>query len=215
MWNIYCIINIFLLNKDSWIYKDNPTTARVDMLEYATKDAPCFDVMINNKKQSKADHLAKNGNQGYVAEYDGKKQHLELLIKRDNCKINFILRGIWDPIYKDNPSKGLIKHWVEYTNFSINGKEIIAEPVAVWHNKPFRYSITTDKGDKLNIDLKYKKYYVPQSMEEKGIIYIICIALIIAGYFLIWQRKYIGGELVSRFYSLRLQLNCLIIRRLK
>lgn len=72
MWNIYCIINIFLLNKDSWIYKDNPTTARVDMLEYATKDAPCFDVMINNKKQSKADHLAKNGNQGYVAEYDGK-----------------------------------------------------------------------------------------------------------------------------------------------
>lgn len=59
MWNIYCIINIFLLNKDSWIYKDNPTTARVDMLEYATKDAPCFDVMINNKKQSKADHLAK------------------------------------------------------------------------------------------------------------------------------------------------------------
>lgn len=213
---IFIVLSIFfLLNKDSWIYKDNPTTARVDMLEYATKDAPCFDVMINNKKQSKADHLAKNGNQGYVTEYDGKRQHLELLIKRDNCKINFILRGIWDPIYKDNPSKGLIKHWVEYTNFSINGKEIIAEPVAVWHNKPFRYSITTDKGDKLNIDLKYKKYYVPQSMEEKGIIYIICIALLIAGYFLIWQRKYIGGGIGIAFLFTALTIKLLDYQEIK
>lgn len=30
---IFIVSSIFfLLNKDSWIYKDNPTTARVDML---------------------------------------------------------------------------------------------------------------------------------------------------------------------------------------
>lgn len=213
---IFIVLSIFfLLNKDSHIYKDNPTTARVDMLEYATKNAPCFDVMINNQKQSKAEHLAKNGNQGYVTEYDGKRQHLELLIKRDNCKINFILRGIWDPIYKDNPSKGLIKHWVEYTNFSINGKEIIAEPVTVWHNKPFRYSITTNKGDKLNVDLKWKKYYTPQSLAEKGIIYIICIALLIAGYFLILQRKYIGGGICIAFLLTALTIKLLDYQEIK
>lgn len=213
---IFIVLSIFfLLNKDSQIYKDNPTTARVDMLEYATKNAPCFDVMINNQKQSKAEHLAKNGNQGYVTEYDGKRQHLELLIKRDNCKINFILRGIWEPIYKDNPSKGLIKHWVEYTNFSINGKEIIAEPVTVWHNKPFRYSITSNKGDKLNVDLKWKKYYTPQSLAEKGIIYIICIALLIAGYFLILQRKYIGLGICIAFLLTALTIKLLDYQEIK
>lgn len=213
---IFIVLSIFfLLNKDSQIYKDNPTTARVDMLEYATKDEPCFDVMINNQKQSKAEHLAKNGNQGYVTEYDGKRQHLELLIKRDNCKINFILRGIWDPIYKNNPSKGLIKHWVEYTNFSINGKEIIAEPVTVWHDKPFRYSITTNKGDKLNVDLKWKKYYTPKSLAEKGIIFIICIALLIAGYFGIWQRKYIGLGICIAFLLTALTIKLLDYKEIK
>lgn len=213
---IFIVLSIFfLLNKDSQIYKDNPTTARVDMLEYATKDEPCFDVMINNQKQSKAEHLAKNGNQGYVTEYDGKRQHLEILIKRDNCKINFILRGIWDPIYKDNPSKGLIKHWVEYTNFSINGKEIIAEPVTVWHNKPFRYSITTNKGDKLNVDLKWKKYYTPKSLAEKGIIFIICIALLIAGYLGIWQRKYIGLGICIAFLLTALTIKLLDHKEIK
>ena len=52
-------------------------------------------------------------------------------------------------------------------------------------------------------------------MEEKGIIYIICIALLIAGYFLIWQRKYIGGGICIAFLFTALTIKLLDYQEIK
>jgi len=60
--------------------------------------------------------------------------------------------------------KKIIPVWVKYTSVTVNGKEILSEPVEVWHNKPFRYTIKAKAGKEYNIHAEWQK---PDTIPEE------------------------------------------------
>ena len=58
-----------------------------------------------------------------------------------------------------------LKLWVKYTSIIINGKELLSEPVNVWHDKPFVYKIDVQDGDELDVEIHWQAYdYTSQEM---------------------------------------------------
>ena len=112
---------------------------------------------------SLTDWMQNFGMIGYSIERLERNIILELTVNAD-CKLEFSLRGPWKLKDEKDRSKGLIEIWVDYNKFSINGKDILTNTVATWHNKPFNYSMEVHKGDVLNIEIEWEKH---QTIEEK------------------------------------------------
>ena len=112
---------------DTYLPHSRSVTARVDISEKTANNVPCFRLIDKNtgKELSTAGWMPKFGTQGYVIEQNGKREDLELQIASDNCKIDFFLRGPWELKNPEDRSKGLKEHWVEYTEFVLNGKTIL------------------------------------------------------------------------------------------
>lgn len=50
--------------------------------------------------------------------------------------------------------------WIDYTSIQINGREILSQPVAVWHDKPFRYEMPVEDGQDVYVafETRYHQY---------------------------------------------------------
>ena len=71
----------------------------------------------------------------------------------EDADINIVLRG---PDERDNKGQRY-ERWVKYTDFRINEKSILFEPVEVWHDKPYRYTLHAIKDYAYVIKLKWRK----------------------------------------------------------
>ena len=96
--------------------------------------------------------MPKFGNRGLVIQQIDKKTEFTV-ISLQNSDIRITLRG---PDEHDEAGNRTEK-WVKYTDFSINGKEILSEPVDVWHDQPFRYVLKAEKNKIYKIRLKWRK----------------------------------------------------------
>lgn len=169
-----------------------PTTARIDVSEKTANAAPCFRLIDKNTGEElpEAGWMPKWGSRGYVMAKNGNSADLQINVIADNCKIDFILRGPWELKDKNDSKKGLKEHWVEYTKFTINGKNIVNKNTPAWHNKPLRHTITAQKGDTLNIAAKWQKHYTAQDQAERKTngIWLIVITGLLAGFGILAYR---------------------------
>ena len=54
--------------------------------------------------------------------------------------------------------------WLDYKSIKIDGKEILSSPIAVWHNKPWRYEMPV--RDEQEVWVEYEQQSHPYSREE-------------------------------------------------
>ena len=54
--------------------------------------------------------------------------------------------------------------WLDYKSIKIDGKEILSSPIAVWHNKPWRYEMPV--RDEQEVWVEYEQQPHPYSREE-------------------------------------------------
>ena len=155
-----CGISLLLLlfiGRDILINQYQKVEARIDVFEMTSSGQPCFDIKdaSTNGSFPVAEWMAKQGLQGYVIQNQNSEENLNISSRSDNCIVNFTLHGPWALKDKSDKTKGLKELWVEYTRFAINGKDIITKSTPTWHNKPFRYETTLDKGQSLNVAIKW------------------------------------------------------------
>ena len=177
-----------VLNGES---KASPTTARIDISEKTTNATPCFEVkeIPSGKTFPSAGWMANWGSQGYVIQKNAIAEELEITVNSDKCKINFALRGPWELKDKNDRNKGIKELWVEYTKLAINGQDILLSPKQVWHNKPFYYSVTAQKGNVFNVKISWQKIVIPLSTIEKLILWGINLAIVYSIYLILFTRK--------------------------
>ena len=204
--SLYFVLNI--IGRE----KIQPVTARIDISEKTGNAVPCFEVKEKSTQMTfqTADWMPKFGSQGYVIEKNGIKEELEIVAKTDKCKINFSLRGPFELKQIKDRSKGVKEKWVEYTGLGINGKNIIKKPVAVWHNKPFNYTLTMQKGNVLNVKIKWKKYVKPLPAVEESIVWIICFVILVSVWPILFSdKKHLGLSLAVTVLLTMFSLNCI------
>ena len=188
------VILLFLLfiGRDALINSSSYTIARIDVSEKTTNAAPCFTLTdkTTGKELPEAGWMPKWGSRGYVVEKRDIAADLQINVVADNCKINFSLRGPWELKDKNDRSKGIKEHWVEYTKFTINGKNIVNQNTPAWHNKPIRHTITAPKGENIAVSVAWNPKTIKIYLWGFYIAGIICAAL----FFLrkdmeaIWQK---------------------------
>ena len=132
---------------------NKPTEARVDITTTGIK-TPRFNVYVDNSEtpEEQAAWMNKFDIQGYVVQSDNGVKDIDLKVL-NNADIEIILRG---PDNRDE-NNNIIENWVKYTSFTVDGQEILKEPINVWHNRPFRYTIKTKAGDEHKIHIEWTK----------------------------------------------------------
>ena len=132
-------------------------TARIDIatkLVNAKKPVPVFEVYMDDSEtpQEAADWMLKYNNQGNVVQKTGNDVNIKINALKDaSIKVN--LKGPW----KQDDDGNQLESWVKYTSVTVDGQEILTEPVNVWHNEPFTYTIDAKAGNTYNIHAEWKK----------------------------------------------------------
>ena len=138
--------------------RKQPVEALIGITSKTSESTPPFTVKFkdNDKKIEPAPWLAQYNSQGYIIKKVAASMDLEITALKD-AQINIVLRGPYERIDGDNPSKRLKEIWVKYTQFTVNGKSIIHEDKVVWHNKPYGYVIKAQKGNWFLVHLEWEK----------------------------------------------------------
>lgn len=147
------ILFIVLLSCAVLLKEKSPLVSRVDVYS-AYKSKPIFLVHQNQTSRPlpEAKWMLSGGNRGFVVHQNGKKMNFTIFAFQ-NADIKISLRG---PDVRDDSGKRLEK-WVKYTDFTIDDKKILSEPVKVWHDKPYRYTLKAKKNHLYKIKLKMRK----------------------------------------------------------
>ena len=115
-------------------------------------------IHISSSKWMNAFHIY-----GYTIEQF--EQNIDFkIVAEEECLLEISLKGPWKLKNDLNKAEGLVELWVKYKNFSVNGREILPDPINVWHNKPFHYALEVHKGDNLIVHVEWEK---TKTMEEK------------------------------------------------
>ena len=57
--------------------------------------------------------------------------------------------------------------WIDYKSIKIDGKEILSSPIAVWHDKPWRYEIPVRDGQEVWIEYEQQAHpYTRKELKE-------------------------------------------------
>ena len=131
------------------------TVSRIDFeTDLVDKNAPKFEIYTDGSEtpNPKASWMTRHNLQGYVIEKAG--EEVDVIVKTsDKVKIKISLRGPWE---KDADDK-MVEHWVKYTSMTVDGEEILSEPVDTWHNKPFIYYIDNKANEEHKLHIKWTK----------------------------------------------------------
>lgn len=140
--------------------KEEKTIARIDLTtKLVNADKPQFEIYIDGSEipEKQADWMPEFGSQGYVVERNNNKKDINIKAIND-AVISVKLKGL-----RQEKAGTFVEHWVKYTSVSVNGEEILPEPVSVWYNKPFTYTINAKAGEEYKIHVEWTKAdYVPE-----------------------------------------------------
>ena len=100
-----------------------------------------------------ADWMKKFGQYGYCLQETNIGADYDIEVLRDTT-LNILLRG---PDNRDENNKTM-ENWVDFTSLIINDKEILSQTTPVWHNKPFTYTFSVNKGENIHLHAEWKKH---------------------------------------------------------
>lgn len=133
------------------------STMRVD-IKNAGSTHNSVTIKSKNAKISKPSWFTNTQGVGQIVESYEPKQEIKIkAIKSGKLILNF--RGPWLR-HKDKR----IPLWIDYKSINIDGKEILAKPVAAWHDAPFHHEMAVKDGQIVHI--KIKQAYHPYSRTE-------------------------------------------------
>lgn len=145
---------------------DEPTTARIDITTpLVDAEKPQSEVYVEGSEtaENEADWMPKHNVRGYTLQKEGNEITFAIKVLND-VDITMSLRGKWELKNPKNKEEGLKENWVDFTSVTVNGKEILSKAIAVWHNKPFRYTINAKAGKEYNIHAEWQK---PDTIPEE------------------------------------------------
>ena len=142
--------NLATITSDEQI---EPTLARIDLSTPYTDESQFIVYSEDGQELPEATWLSKFNYRGYVVQKNGINCIFSMKSNND-IKVKLALRG---PDKRDENNK-VIENWVDFTSVTVNGEEILDENVAVWHNKPFYYTINAKAGETYNVVAKLQKH---------------------------------------------------------
>ncbi|MBQ4084690.1 MAG: hypothetical protein IJC30_03435 [Alphaproteobacteria bacterium] len=129
--------------------KQRASTARVDVKSVISSDEKKLRVYAFGREEMKADWTS--GTDVYAIHTENKKFSFSIYAISD-CDTVLLLRGPYD-VYGDLSHKKL---WVKYVSVRINGEEILGKNVDAWHDEPYQYTFSAQKGNTYNIEVNWK-----------------------------------------------------------
>jgi len=132
---------------------EEPTIARIDITTpLVNADEPQFEVYVDNSEEpeKQAEWMLKSNVQGNTIEKNANNINIMIKILNDG-ELTIGLRGPW----KRDANGKMIERWVKFVSLKINNEEILSEPTSVWCFKPYKYTIITKAGDKINISAQW------------------------------------------------------------
>ena len=154
----YIIISIIALISVFHITKSHNEKV-VGRMDISTKlvdvNNPQFEVYTgsSNSPEKQADWMTKLNKQGYVVQDNDNDMEANIKVSRDT-HIDISLMGK----YQLDTANHIVENWVEYKSLKINGKEVLTKPVAVWHNKPFVYTLDAKSGQEYKVYATWQKH---------------------------------------------------------
>ncbi len=147
------IIDILVILCGIYFYLYGPLKARVDVSSPYT-DEPAFIIPRKNIAQpmSEASWMPQGGSRGVVVQKFGNTMTFMIVALQD-ADVTIDLRG---PDTRNSKNE-VLKNWVKYTSFKINGKSVIFENQDVWHNQPFKHVLHIKKNNAYTVKLKWRK----------------------------------------------------------
>ena len=103
---------------------------------------------------------------GWFCDAQGRGQVLTCSVDRGKIKIHIISDGKLTISFlgPDMRFEGRrLPIWIDYKSIKIDGKEILSSPIAVWHDKPWRYAMPVK--DKQEVCIEYERQ--PHSYSRK------------------------------------------------
>lgn len=162
----YYLWKKFFLNKQKEKYTQQQVWAELAGIRLDIKNAGQAQNAVEidtTEKLSQPAWFSNAQGQGQVLE--SCRPHLRFNIKAVHPgKLSLVFRG------KDRRfGKERVAAWVDYTSIKINGQEILSRPVAVWHDKPFRYDMPVKDGQTVLIEIEQQPHQYSRN-ELKGLV---------------------------------------------
>ena len=104
---------------------------------------------------------------GWFYDAQGRGQVLTNYADKGEIGISIITAGRLNISFlgPDMRSEGKrIPVWIDYKSIKIDGKEVLSSPIAVWHDKPWRYVMPVK--DKQKVRVEYERQAHPYSRED-------------------------------------------------
>ena len=133
------------------ISRSIPTVALVGIYS-DNLETKSFDVIHNGKKLEEISWLQQNNQRGNIAMQDGNQLNLQIKVLADG-DITIELRPSYERNRKDEP----VPNWLEYLDFTMNGKRVINCPCYVWPQHTHKYILPARKGEVYEISAKWRK----------------------------------------------------------
>ena len=132
-------------------------TARIDMKLTTTKgDFQIVSVSDRSANVTKPAWFQKDGIGYVIQSYTGKQ---EIVAKATvDGTIIFWLRGVDVRDPKDKSKR--IPYWIDYTNFTINGKTILDKVTPTWHDESYRYTLNVKANEEIKIQVEWLPHRV-------------------------------------------------------
>ena len=127
------------------------TNMRIDIKNYGTEDNHIF-IKGNDIACTIPSWFKNQEGQGIVVTSSKMKQKLIIRVV-ENGKLKIIFHA--QKIKNGTPL------WIDYKSIKVDGKEILSEPVATWHDQPYHYETPVKDGQEvtLEIEQQYHQYY--------------------------------------------------------
>ena len=110
--------------------------------------------------------INKNGIGYVINSYKGTLKFIAKPIATDG-QIRLELRGLDVRTPKDNSKR--IPYWVNYTNLTVNGKNIFNQLTPAWHDKSYRYNIDAKAGEEITIQIDWLSDTPPNMIAPRQI----------------------------------------------
>lgn len=139
-------------------------TFRIDIKNKKEEDNDC--VVLAENQVTKPNWFKDNTGQGYVVQGNCQSGKIDIKIIKDGL-LFLSFKGIDKRIAgKKFPL------WVDYASIKINGMELLQEPVATWHDKPYTYSRSVQNGEIVNLEFNCVSHtYTDEELRNEMLLY--------------------------------------------
>lgn len=140
----------------------NLNSHRIDIKNFGNSDND-IEILGNTGKVTKPAWLANNQGSGAVIENDANPSKFKIKAIKDG-KLVLSFRG---QDKRHNNERYPV--WIDYKSIKVDGKELLSQFVATWHDKPYKFEMPVKDGQVINLEVE-QEYHQYSETELKDII---------------------------------------------